>query len=86
MTQPPAHPPLGDYSGVPALNLAGLTAADIEAALPLPSPQQQEAWNAALANINQAVLDNQATRAQVSVILANVAAIARSVGMILTIA
>lgn len=78
-------PPLGDYGAVPPLNLAGLSVEEIEAALPEPTPEQLIQWQQALSSIRANTASNLAARAQVSLVLANVAAIARSIGLVLTV-
>lgn len=79
-------PPLGDYNAVPALNLSGMTPDDILAALPPLTPEQQALWQQQLMTIRQAVMSAQNERQQVASVLGSIAAIARSVGLILTVA
>lgn len=79
-------PPLGNYDAVPPLNLAGMTPDDILAALPPLTQEQQALWQQQLMTIRQAVMSAQNERQQVASVLGSIAAIARSVGLILTVA
>lgn len=84
MTDPTS--PLGDYGAVPALNLAGMTPDDILAALPPLTDEQKALWQQQLTAIRQAVLSAQQERQQVASVLGSLAAIARSIGLVLTVA
>lgn len=83
----PTLPPLGDYDNpLIQLNLSNLTPDDVLAALPQLTSEQQLAWQQALSSIRAGIMTNNDARTQVAMILANIGAVARSVGMILTIA
>lgn len=79
-------PALGDYSQIPSLNLSGMTAEQVLEALPEPTPEQLQAWLQSLNQIRAATMVNTSARLQVASVLASVSAIARSVGLILTVA
>jgi hypothetical protein len=82
----PPSEQIGDYGGVPALNLSGMTVADIEAAMPALTPEKEHEIQMRLLDLGAIVAQNNAAKTQAASVLAIVQSIVRIIGVATTLA
>lgn len=76
----------GDFSKIPALDLRGIDKEQLMAAMPALTTEQEAAVRMMLANIILGAQQNTTAKQQLALVLSSVTSLARSIGMVLTIA
>lgn len=76
----------GDYNQLPALDLSGMSNEQLLAAMPQLTEEQEKAVRMALANIVLGSQQNVEARRQLALMLSSLTHVARSIGMVMTLA